>query len=104
MIRLYFDWNVISQMKNGYFPILENILEGEKNFFIPYSTSHIDDILSSHEETLKQKEIINSDLKYLSKITKNRCLLLTSTGDIILNKHSPEELYEQKLEKKNFQI
>jgi hypothetical protein len=55
MISIYLDWNVIVQMKNEYHPELKAILESRR-FFIPYSTSHISDILSGFSDEPKQRE------------------------------------------------
>lgn len=100
MISVYFDWNVISQMKNGFLTELASSVLGNEKLLTPYSTSHIGDILSSHKETIEQKEIICSDLEYLGNLTQNKCLLLNSNGDVVYNIFPPKELYNQKLEHK----
>lgn len=102
MIKVYLDWNVISQMKNGNHPELNNILFDNSKLLIPYSTSHIGDIFSSFKETEKQKELIQLDLEFLSKLTKDHCL--SNNGkEVILDYTAPFELFQQRVEiKDNF--
>jgi hypothetical protein len=100
MIKIYFDWNVISQMKNGNHSQLNNIVFDNSKLLIPYSTSHISDILSSFNETEKQKEFIRLDLEFLSKLTKDHCLY-NDGKSVLLDYTSPIELFEQRVEMKD---
>ncbi len=100
MIKVYFDWNVISQMKNGDHSELKEIVFNNQKLIKPYSTSHIGDIFSSFKETEKQKELINSDLEFLSKFTENHCLF-NDGKEILLDYSSPIELFQQRIEEKD---
>jgi hypothetical protein len=100
MIKIYLDWNAISQMKNGFDKELNEILLGNEKFFIPYSTSHIGDILSSFNETEIQREYIESDLEFISALTKNTCLMNTGK-DIIIDFYEPKQLFDEKVEEKD---
>jgi hypothetical protein len=73
MITVYLDWSVMAQMKNGLLPDLVKILRFDR-FLIPYSTSHIGDILSGHDKDTKQQSYIDSDLEFISDISRNYCL------------------------------
>lgn len=100
MIKVYLDWNVISQMKNGNHPELNSIVFDNSKLLIPYSTSHIGDILSSFNETEKQKELIKLDLEFLSRLTKDHCLY-NDGNSVLLDYTSPIELFEQRVEMKD---
>ncbi|WP_055443195.1 hypothetical protein [Lacinutrix himadriensis] len=100
MIKIYFDWNVLSQIKNGKHTELKEIIFNDDKLFIPFSTSHIGDILSSFKETDEQKEFIKSDLEFISNLTGNKCLVNTNE-DIILDFCSPQELFQQRVNDKN---
>lgn len=100
MIKLYLDWNVMAQLKDGVHPELEQILLDNKKFLIPYSTSHVGDILSSFKDDDKQKELIKKDLGFITKLTHNACLF-NNGKDIVLDFTPPEEYYQQRLDDKD---
>lgn len=100
MIKVYFDWNVLSQIKNGEHKELREIIFDNEKLFIPFSTSHIGDILSSFKETETQKDYIESDLNFISELTKDKCLMNTGK-DVVLDYYLPKELFEQRIEEKN---
>lgn len=99
MIKLYLDWNVISQMKNGNQDQLKNIVLDNDRFLIPFSTSHIDDIWSSYRETVEQKMLIDSDLAFITLLTKGICLF-NRENDVILDSYQPQELFQQRIDEK----
>jgi hypothetical protein len=94
MIKIYFDWNVLSQMKNGMHSDLNEIILNNNNLLIPFSTCHISDISSSFKDTLEQKKYIKSDLEYISTVTKEYCLF-NNGKEIILDFYNPKELFEE---------
>lgn len=96
MIKVYFDWNVISQMKNGKYSELKKIIENDENLLIPFSTSHISDLSSGFSNTIEQKTYIKSDLEFISHITKDYCLYNNGKG-IVLDFYSPTEMFEQQI-------
>jgi hypothetical protein len=100
MIKIYFDWNVLSQMKNGKHTELKELVLNNENLLIPFSTSHINDISSSFKKTPKQQEYINSDLEFISSITNEYCLFNNGKG-IVLDHYPPKELFEQNISDKN---
>jgi len=97
MIKIYIDWNVMSQMKNGNHNDLQAILTNNKKLFIPYSTSHIGDIFSSFKDTEKQKKYIADDLKFISEFTNDACLFNTGKN-IVMEFRSPQELFQEEVE------
>lgn len=100
MVKVYLDWNVMSKMKNGYLNELKDILLNNPRFLIPFSTSHISDILSSYKETEEQKKLINNDLDFISSLTNELCLFNNGKG-ILIDYYPPKELFEQSLKDEN---
>ncbi|MBK5215068.1 MAG: hypothetical protein JJE55_15590 [Flavobacteriaceae bacterium] len=100
MIKIYFDWNVLSQIRNGKHNELKDIIWDNEDLFIPFSTSHISDIFSSYNETQKQNDLINEDLEFISHLTKDKCLMNTGT-EVLLDFYSPKDLFEQKIQEKD---
>jgi len=100
MIKIYFDWNVLSQMKNGNHPYIKEIIQNNDKYLIPFSTSHINDITSNIDDSSRQQQLINTDLEFISKITKEYCLFNNGKG-IVLDIFPPRELYNQNLDSKD---
>lgn len=100
MIKIYFDWNVLSQMKNGEFVELKEIIEGNENLLIPFSTAHIGDLSSGFEDTPEQRSYIKSDLDFISSITKNYYLHNIGKG-IVIDFCSPQELFRNTISDKD---
>lgn len=94
MIKVYFDWNVMAQMKDGLHPELKKIAFHNDNLFIPYSTSHISDIFSSFKENKEQAELINKDLAFISNLTHD-VFLFNNGNDIIIDFAPPNEYFTQ---------
>lgn len=100
MIKVYCDWNVISQMKNGIHEELKSLLLNNDRLFIPFSTAHIGDIFSSYRENENQESLINDDLRFLSDLTNNKCLF-NSDKDILLDYYAPIDLFQQRVDEKD---
>ena len=98
MIKVYLDWNVMAQIKDGQHQELKEILSDNKRFFKPYSTSHISDILSSFKEGNEQQDKrIERDLKFISEFTNN--YFLSNDGkEVVLDSVSPEIYYNQRVD------
>ena len=100
MIKVYFDWNVISQMKNNYHSDLQNIVFDNEKLFIPYSTSHIGDIFSSFKNEDDQRNLVDNDLNYISKLTNNICLF-NNGKEVALDFRVPSQLFKQRIDEKD---
>ncbi|ULQ51705.1 hypothetical protein [Flavihumibacter fluvii] len=100
MIKVYFDWNVMAQMKDGLHDELREIAFNDDNFFIPYSTSHISDIFSSFKENDVQAELINRDLEFISKLTKDTFLFNTGK-EVIIDFAPPIEYFNQLVDQRD---
>lgn len=99
MIKVYVDWNVMSQMKAGNLKQLEAILNNRQKFMNFYSTSHISDILVSVKEDETQRILVQSDLEYITKLTDNLCLY-NDSKNICYSFRNPGELLEDRIEEK----
>ncbi len=101
MIKVYLDWNVIAQMKDGHQNDLFKILSNKDKFFVPFSTAHIGDILSSYSEDVEQKKRIENDLEFITSLTNNLCF--SNSGEhIFLKKSDPKLLFQQRVNDKDF--
>jgi len=100
MISIYLDWNVIVQLKNGSHPGLKAILDPNR-FLIPYSTSHIGDILPSYANDLDRRTQINEDLEFITSLTRDYCLF-NDSKQISLDVRNPKELFQERLDGKDW--
>jgi hypothetical protein len=100
MIKVYLEWNVMTQMKNGKHKELYEILKNRERFLVPFSTSHIGDILASFKDTPEQKKWIEDDLHFISALTENLCLF-NDGKRVIIAHYSPQELFYTQLEEKD---
>lgn len=97
MIRVYADWNVMSQMKNDKHPELSAILSNRQKFFNIFSTSHISDLCSSSSTTDNQQNSINDDLQYIADLTNSFCVY-NNGKDIVIEQYDPKDLFNQQIE------
>lgn len=88
-------------MKNGHHKELKQILENDNLFLKFYSTSHITDLFSSFKETQEQKELIDSDLEFISQVTKDWCLYNSTDGKLIAGDYDPHELFQERINQKD---
>jgi hypothetical protein len=94
MIRLYLDWNVLAQMKNGHHQELLDIIGNGDKFIKLFSTAHIGDIHAGYSGTLENEQQILSDLEFLSQMTGDLCIY-NNGKDITIEPYSPFSLFEQ---------
>jgi hypothetical protein len=97
MIKVYLDWNVMSGMKNNYFPELSNLILNKDKFLLVYSTSHIGDIFASiknHSE--EEQRLIREDLDYITHLTDDFCLV-NNSKEVTLSKYEPGELLDDRI-------
>lgn len=101
MVRLYFDWNVLIQLKSGLLPELETILSNNKHRFnIFYSTAHIGDIYKGYDPAKGITDEIRSDLNFIKQITGNHCFTPSPKG-VIPDEWEPLELFEDRIDSEN---
>lgn len=100
MIKVYFDWNVLSQMKNGNHSELQSLIKDNEKLLIPFSTSHINDLSSNFNNSAEQENYINSDLEFISSVTNDYCLFNNGKG-IVIDIYPPKELFKQNIADKD---
>ena len=72
MIRIYLDWNVISNLKREAFLELKTFIKENKNHFqFPYSPAHFNDLMKSYS---KKNDLFWEDLNYLEYLSENHLL------------------------------
>lgn len=94
MIKIYMDWNVMSQMKAGKHSEFAEIIADNKKFYKLYSTSHIGDIAAS-SNALENKQNIDTDLEFISELTGNQCVFNTGK-EVVIEHRSPHELFDER--------
>lgn len=97
MIKVYVDWGVISQIKHGQHSELLQFLQRKQQLYVVYSTSHISDILVSHNGEEEQNKRIKSDLDFISSLTDNWCAHLAEK-QIKIGQLDPHELFDDRVE------
>ncbi|MBK9301270.1 MAG: hypothetical protein IPN14_11855 [Bacteroidetes bacterium] len=98
MIRIYLDWNVMSQIKKDLNSELHSILKDDLKYIKFYSTSHIGDILSSWTEENLHEKLIKKDLDFISYFTGDNCIFNTRDKKTIIDKLSPHILFNDQVE------
>ncbi len=78
MYRIYFDWNVISSLKNSIkkgetTEILKLINDYPEDFIFPYSPAHLQDLAKGTRDDQNMK-YINEDLDLLDKLRKKNLI------------------------------
>lgn len=84
----------MAQMKNGLLPYLDEVLKTDR-FLIPYSTSHIGDILSGYNKDSKQESYTDSDLEFITNISRNYCLA-NDSKKVNLTITDPKKLFNER--------
>lgn len=97
MIKVYLDWNVMSGMKNNYFPDLTQIISNREKFLLVYSTSHIGDIFASiKNNSTEEQNLIREDLEFITSLTDNLCLG-NDSKEVTLGIYDPGELLDDRI-------
>ena len=78
MVRIYFDWNVFSNMRkktNNLFGKIENFAKSNENhILLIYSTAHLEDLYGSYSNSTESRRETENDLIYLGEITRNHAV------------------------------
>lgn len=92
MIRVYLDWNVISNLrapKQEKFIHLEKILLENRNALLtPFSNYHVEDILHNNKTEEKIEQFVRKDLEFLQEISQEQYLGVHD-GEIYVKVGSP---------------
>lgn len=100
MIRIYFDWNVFSNIRNCSNEIFSAIKEFVENNYasvlLVYSPAHLQDLKRSYFNTKKGKIETELDLVFLEKLTRNHCLYYDFQEKAVTPKiKSPQEYFKE---------
>ena len=75
MIRVYFDWNVFSNLKKPEYKKLRQKIEELNNAFqFPYSPAHFQDLMKSYDKNNNSNEYFYEDLNLLEKLSKTHLI------------------------------
>ena len=80
MIRVYFDWNIISNLKKPEFKELKRFIEQNKEYLLfPYSPAHFSDLMKSYSP---QNEFFKKDLETLEYLADKHLIRWGNKGKI----------------------
>jgi hypothetical protein len=96
MVNIYIDSNVIPELKRGDHSTLLSLNKKPEKYRLLYSTSHISDLLVGDNGSERNRQLIDSDLDYISQLTFDNCIYLQNSEVVICNK-SPHKLYEDSI-------
>ena len=80
MVRVYLDWNIWSSIKqreqrSEHYSLLYSILnKNKKNIYLPYSQTHLNDLLRSFSKSKEAEQYTYEDLDFLSELSQDLCL------------------------------
>ena len=80
MIRVYFDWNVFSSLKQNreksepYITIESIISNNREKLVFPYSPAHINDLKRSYSKSERARQHTREDLEYLGQLSLGNAL------------------------------
>ncbi len=104
MIRVYFDWCILTELKKGEnaLPEFQNIIsilrKNRNDITVPYSFAHISDLIRGYKKSDKGKKFTDIDLEYLSQVTRNHCLFMdTNSQKVLPGIHDPGKYFEELL-------
>jgi hypothetical protein len=100
MIKAYIDWNVMAQMKAGHHADLLELLKRKDKVAAIYSTSHITDILVSHNGEPEHDKRIESDLNFIHQLTDDHCIH-TSEREIRISALDPHQIFADRVDNKD---
>ncbi|NQV17203.1 MAG: hypothetical protein HQ534_01475 [Armatimonadetes bacterium] len=94
MIRVYFDWNVFSYLKEPEYKKLKQKVE-ELSYAIqfPYSPAHFQDLMKSYDKNNDSNKYFYEDLNLLEKLSKTHLLRWEGTRTVPLMA-TPKEYFE----------
>ncbi|MBA2613172.1 MAG: hypothetical protein H0U95_14475 [Bacteroidetes bacterium] len=97
MIKVYLDWNVMSQLKNKNIEpglsLFVKLKECENKLELPYSPAHISDLIKGWDDTVEKDTYTRNDLKHISEITKNLFYVLYFKATGVINEYKDPEHY-----------
>jgi len=97
MIRIYLDWNVISNLKKSEFKELNDfIIEHKEKFLFPYSPAHFKDLMKSYKF---DNILFNTDLEKLNFLSEKH-LMRWNKDHVEPLSATPQEYFEYEKQQK----
>lgn len=91
MVRIYLDWNVISNLKQPKFQYIKKFIEQYKSYLqFPYTPAHFSDFMKSYQP---DNEYFYQDLKTLEYLSDNNFMLWEKDCVHPYN-HSPKKYFD----------
>lgn len=80
MIRIYLDWNVVSNLKRSEYTDLKEFIENHKEqILIPYSPAHFNDLMKSYSP---ENQLFEKDLEMLEFLSGKHLLRWEENGTV----------------------
>lgn len=98
MIRVYLDWNIISNLKKPEFQEIAQFIQENKDCFqFPYSPAHFHDLMKSYQPN---NEFFQKDLESLEYLSEKHLLRWGKDGIEVLF-GTPKEYFEGQIEQED---
>lgn len=98
MIRIYLDWNIISNLKKPEFQEIAQFIQENKDCFqFPYSPAHFHDLMKSYQP---DNEYFRQDLEFLEYLSEKHLLRWGKDGIEVLF-GTPMEYFEKQKEQED---
>lgn len=99
MIRIYLDWNVISNLKRPESKEIRDFFDKHKNYLLfPYSPAHFKDLMKSYASN---NEYFEQDLETLEYLSGKHLIRWEANGTVPLFR-TPKEYFEGEKEKNDY--
>lgn len=99
MIRIYLDWNIISNLKRPENKEIKDFIDKHKSYFLfPYSPAHFKDLMKSYTPNNKYFE---QDLKTLEYLSGKHLIQWEENGTVPLFR-TPKEYFEDEKDKDDY--
>ncbi len=96
-MRIYFDWNVLTQLKNPKtepFISLASKVEALKKYaLMPYSAGHVSDLMKGWDDSVGKNEFIYKDLGFISEFSQNQMFVHYWGDEAVKPMIGPAEAY-----------
>jgi len=99
MRKIYFDYNLISYLRNGQNELLNKKYESiAADNMVVFSPAHLEDIAVSVMRDNAEKRIIVEEIEFLSKIAQRNSLRPVTRNHVVMYDESPQDCYERVIE------
>jgi len=93
MIRVYFDWNIITELKKpdgGKHAGIKGLIEKHRAALLtPFSNYHVEDLIKNNKTKERLDTFVKRDLEYLEELSQNHFLGEDAKGNVLAQIGSP---------------